>query len=256
VTLIDSHTHLYLPEFDNDREQVVKRAIESGVKYLLLPNIDTDSYPKMIKMSEAYPDTCLPMIGLHPTSAKDNYRQELDAISKKINEHNFIAIGEIGIDLYWDKSYFKQQEAAFREQIQWAKDRHLPIVIHARDSFDEIFKVMEEEIDGNLTGVFHSFTGTAEQAQRIINWGFKIGIGGIVSFKNAGLDKVVKEIDLDHIILETDSPYLAPVPRRRKRNESAYIVHIAQKIAAIHETSIDKVAKKTTENAKALFKLD
>ena len=255
MTLIDTHTHLYLPEFDEDRSLVVKRAIEAGVEYLLLPNIDSRSYPDMIKLSKAYPNSCFPMIGLHPTSVKDNYRQELDAIYKKFNEHKFIAIGEIGIDLYWDKTYFKQQETAFRAQIQWAKDWHLPIVIHARDSFDEIFKVIEEEIDENLTGVFHSFTGTIEQAQRIINWGFKIGIGGIVSFKNAGLDKVVKQIDLNHIILETDSPYLAPVPKRGKRNESAYLIHIAEKIAALHETSMEKVAKITTKNARALFKL-
>ncbi len=254
MTLIDTHTHLYLPEFDEDRSFVVKRAIEAGVEFLLLPNIDSRSYPDMIKMSEAFPNCCFPMIGLHPTSVKDNYRQELDAIYKKFNEYKFIAIGEIGIDLYWDKTYFEQQETAFRTQIQWAKDWHLPIVIHARDSFDEIFKVIEEEIDENLTGVFHSFTGTIEQAQRIINWGFKIGIGGIVSFKNAGLDKVVKQIDLNHIILETDSPYLAPVPKRGKRNESAYLIHVAEKIAALHETSMEKVAKITTKNARALFK--
>ena len=195
------------------------------------------------------------MIGLHPTSVNGNYTDELKLVEDHLETGRYVAVGEIGIDLYWDKTFKEQQEKAFRYQIDLAKKYKLPIVIHARDSFDEIFKIMDDVIDENLSGVFHAFTGNEKQAERVVEWGFKIGIGGIVTFKNSGLDKVVNNIDINHIVLETDSPYLAPVPKRGKRNESAYIVYIAQKIAEIKNIPLDVVAQITTNNAKQLFKL-
>lgn len=252
---IDTHTHLYLPEFDQDRDQVIKEAIDNNVKKLLLPNVDSSTINPLMDMVKKYPTYCFPMIGLHPTSVHEDYKKEMDNIESWLNKENFIAVGEIGIDLYWDKSYQKQQEEAFRWQLNLAKKYDLPVVIHARESFDEIFKIVDEEIDDRLTGVFHAFTGNNNQADQIIKWGFKIGIGGIVTFKNAGLDKVVRNIDINHIVLETDSPYLAPVPKRGKRNQSAYIKHIAEKIALIKNISTSEVADVTTKTAKQLFKL-
>jgi len=252
---IDTHTHLYLPEFDQDRDQVIKNAMDNNVYKLLLPNVDSSTINPLIDLVKKYPAHCFPMIGLHPTSVKEDYEQEMKIVESWLKKEKFIAIGEIGMDLYWDKTFQKQQEEVFRRQINLAKENDLPVVIHARESFDQIFKVIKEEIDDRLKGVFHAFTGTVEQANQIIDWGFKMGIGGIVTFKNAGLDNVVRNIDINHIILETDSPYLAPVAKRGKRNQSAYVKHIAEKIALIKEVSVEEVAQMTSANAKQLFKL-
>jgi len=252
---IDTHTHLFLPEFDSDRSQVVENAKNNGVKKLLLPNVDSSTSESLKSMVRLFPEYCIPMAGLHPTSVNENYKSELNKVEKFLAENEVCAIGEIGIDLYWDRTYIKEQEEVFRYQIDIAKNNNLPIVIHARDSFDEIFQIMNDVDDEKLNGVFHAFTGNEEQAQRIINWGFKIGLGGILTFKNSGLDKVVNTIDINHIVLETDSPYLAPVPKRGKRNESSYIKYIAQKLAEIKNISIDEVARITTKNAEQLFKI-
>ena len=255
MQLIDTHTHLFLSEFDNDRDQVIENARANHVEKILLPNVDKSTINDLILLVDKYPHFCMPMIGLHPTSVKENYQEELSEVEKWLEKRKFYAIGEIGIDLYWDKSYLAQQEDAFLYQINLAKKYNLPIVIHARESFDEIFKILDKEIDNNLTGVFHAFTGNEEQAKKILEWNFKIGIGGIVTFKNSGLDQVVNNIDINHIVLETDSPYLAPVPKRGKRNESAYLKYIANKIAEIKNISVEEAAEITTSNAKQLFKL-
>lgn len=255
MQFIDTHTHLYLPEFDQDRDLVIKNAIDYNVQKMLLPNVDSTTINPLMDLAKKYPSNCFPMIGVHPTSVGEEYQKELDIVESWLKKEKFIAIGEIGMDLYWDKTFQKQQVEVFRRQLYLAKKYNLPVVIHARESFDEIFKIVDEEADDRLTGVFHAFTGTVEQANQIIEWGFMMGIGGIVTFKNAGLDKVVRNIDINHIILETDSPYLAPVPKRGKRNQSAYIRHIAEKIALIKEISIEKVANITTDNAKQLFRL-
>ncbi len=253
--LIDTHTHIFLPEFNNDREEVIQNARNSGVDKILLPNVDSTTSESLVNLAEKYPDFCLPMMGLHPTSVHENYKEELKKVDVWLQRKKFYAIGEIGIDLYWDKTFKTQQEEVFRYQVQLAKEYNLPIVIHARESFEEIFKIVGNEIDERLSGIFHAFTGNQKQAEQIIEWGFKIGIGGIVTFKNAGLDQVVENIDINHIVLETDSPYLAPVPKRGKRNESAFIVYVAQKIAEIKNISIEEVARITTHNAKQVFRL-
>ena len=250
----DTHTHLYLEQFDKDRKQVIADAIGEGVKYMLLPNIDSFSINGMMKVCDAFPENCFPMIGLHPTSVDSNYKEELEIVENKLSDKNFIAIGEIGIDLYWDKTYKREQEYALRYQIELAKKHKLPVVIHTRNSFSEIFEIMEDVISSELNGVFHCFTGSVEDAERVIDLGFKLGIGGVLTFKNSGLDKVVQEIDLEHILLETDSPYLAPVPFRGKRNTSAYIPYIANKIAEIKNVPIKEVSEITTNNAISLFK--
>lgn len=255
MQFIDTHTHLYLPEFDQDRDQTITHAIDNNVQNMFLPNVDSTTILPMLDLVVQYPLHCYPMMGLHPTSVKENYQKELKLVENWLEKVEFIAIGEIGIDLYWDKTFQKQQEEVFRRQLDLAKKYGLPVVIHARESFDEIFKIMNEVVDEQLTGVFHAFTGNNEQAEQIIGWGFKIGIGGIVTFKNAGLDQVVRNIDINHIVLETDSPYLAPVPKRGKRNQSAYIKYIAEKIALIKNISVNQVAEITTKNAKQLFKL-
>ena len=226
----DTHTHLYLNAFDEDRDKVVKKAITENVECMLLPNIDRGSVDGLLKLCNKFPDNCFPMMGLHPTSVKDNYREELESVKDWFEKGDFIAVGEIGIDLYWDKTYQKEQEEAFRFQIDLAIDKDLPIVIHSRESFDEIFQVLEDYRNTELKGVFHCFTGTAKQAGLAIELGFYLGIGGVVTFKNSGLDKVVENVDMEHLLLETDSPFLAPMPFRGKRNESSYINLIANKI--------------------------
>lgn len=255
MQFIDTHTHLFLPEFDDDRNKVIVNAQKNGVEKILLPNVDGTTIDSLLDLASKYPDFCYPMMGLHPTSVKENYKEEIENVENWLQRRKFYAIGEIGIDLYWDKAYKIQQEKAFRYQINLAKKYDLPIVIHARESFDEIFKIMDDVADEKLYGVFHAFTGDEIQAERIIEWGFKIGIGGIVTFKNSDLNKVVHNIDINHIVLETDSPYLSPVPKRGKRNESANIIHIAEKIAEIKNITLREVAEKTTFNAKQLFSL-
>jgi len=255
MQFIDTHTHLYLPEFDQDRDQVIKNAMDHNVQKMLLPNVDSTTINPLMDLVKKYPSNCFPMMGVHPTSVRVDYEKELDIVESWLKKEKFIAIGEIGMDLYWDKTFQKQQEEVFRRQLNLAKKYNLPVVIHARESFDEIFKIVDDEMDDRLTGVFHAFTGDNNQAAQIVHWGFKIGIGGIITFKNAGLDNVVRNIDINHIVLETDSPYLTPVPKRGKRNQSAYVHYIAEKIALIKEISIEKVANITTDNAKQLFKL-
>jgi TatD DNase family protein len=253
--LIDTHTHLYLEEFDGDRHEMVKRAIDSGVQKMLLPNIDNGSIDGMLELCQAFPENCLPMMGLHPTSVKENFEEELKIVDEWLEKQKFYAIGETGIDLYWDKTHQKEQEKAFIHQINLAKNYKLPIVIHSRNSFDEIFAILEKHNSKELTGVFHCFTGNLAQAEKIIEMGFMLGIGGVITFKNSGLDKVVDELNLKHIVLETDAPYLAPVPYRGKRNESAYIRIIADRIAKIKNMTLEKVTEITSANARSLFKI-
>jgi TatD DNase family protein len=254
MILTDTHTHLYADQFNEDREAMLQRAFNNGIERIFLPNIDRSSIEGMLKMQTQYPKNCFPMMGLHPCSVDGEVEKELALVKEWLDKGGFCAVGEIGIDLYWDKTFFKQQQHAFRQQINWAKEMGLPIVIHARDSFDEIFKIVDELNDERLTGIFHCFTGTIEQAEKIINYGgFKMGIGGVVTFKNAGVDKVVQQIDLKHLVLETDSPYLAPAPNRGKRNETSYLLNIADKISDLHEISVAEVARITTENSKEVF---
>lgn len=255
MILIDTHTHLFLEHFDEDRASVVENAMKNGIKKMFLPNIDSTTTEKVVQMAKDYPSVCYPLIGLHPTSVKKDYKEELKQLKYWLQKEKFYGIGETGIDLYWDKTFIKEQQEAFKFQIKLAKQTGLPLIIHARDSFDEIFAIVDKLNDEQLKGVFHSFTGTAEQAEKILSYkGFKIGVGGIVSFKNSGLADVVAKIGMKHLILETDSPYLAPTPKRGKRNESSYLTYIAQKIADIYGTDIETVAKITTGNAEKLFK--
>jgi TatD DNase family protein len=253
--LIDTHTHIYLPEFDGDRDEVIKRAVKSGVVKHLMPNIDVDSVSQMLEVEYRHPGICYPMIGLHPTSVKVDFESHLDKLESLVTDHKFYAIGEIGIDLYWDKSHLNEQIIAFKRQVTFALQKELPVVIHSRDSFHEVFKVLEEFRGSGLKGVFHAFTGTVFDAEKAIGMGFMLGIGGIVTFKNSGLDKVVRQISPENIVLETDSPYLAPVPHRGKRNESSYICLINDKIAEILGLTAEKTASIIWSNSVQLFGL-
>ncbi|HVA97815.1 MAG TPA: TatD family hydrolase [Bacteroidia bacterium] len=250
----DTHTHLYAKEFDIDRNQLIENAIQKGVQRFFLPNIDSTFITDLLQLKNNFPENCFPMIGLHPCSVNENYVQELAIAANYLSKEKFIAIGEIGIDLYWDKTFFSQQQFAFRTQIEWAKKWNLPIVIHSRNSFDEVYEILSETNDNKLKGIFHCFSGNVEQAKKIIALGnFKLGIGGVLTFKNSGLDNVVKEIDLEHLVLETDAPYLAPTPHRGKRNEPSYLVLIAEKLAAIKNCSVEEIAEITTQNSKIIF---
>ena len=255
--LIDTHTHLYSSQFDEDRNDVIQRSLAKGVQKMLLPNIDQSSIEGMLTLADNYPNICYPMMGLHPCSVDENSQEILKNLESFFTEnHKFIAVGEIGIDLYWDKTFLKEQIEAFEIQINWAKKYKLPIVIHARDSFNEIFEVLDQMNDEHLTGVFHCFSGNLEQANKVLSYGgFKLGIGGVVTFKKSGLDEVVTNISIDHLILETDSPYLAPTPYRGKRNESSYIPLIAEKLSLIYGISEEEIGIITTQNALNLFKL-
>ena len=252
---IDTHTHLFSSQFDIDRHQVVQKAIEQGVDKMLLPNINSETLEAMHQLCKDFPQHCYPMMGLHPCDVKDDYEEELKIIKSHLDKGKYVAIGEIGIDLYWEKSTLDIQKKAFRQQLEWAKEYDLPVAIHIRKSFDTIFEVLEEVNDQNLRGVFHCFTGSKEQGQKAIEMGFMLGIGGVVTFKNSGLDKVLKELPLEKLLLETDSPYLAPTPYRGQRNESSFITIVAQKLAKIYEVNLEEVAIKTTQNAKTLFNL-
>jgi TatD DNase family protein len=255
MKLIDTHTHIYLPEFDADRDEAISRALDSSVIKLLLPNIDTRSVDQMLLTVARFPAICFPMIGLHPTSVKEDYLNQLDSLEKLWSKHRFIGIGEIGIDLYWDKTFIKEQFYSLRRQIAFAIEKSVPVAIHSRDSFPEVFSVLDEFEGKSLKGVLHAFTGTIEDARRAIRMGFLLGIGGIVTFKNSGLDRIVKEIGPEHLILETDSPYLAPVPFRGKRNESAYTSLINKKLAEIFGMGEEEVASITYDNSTRLFNL-
>ena len=257
MDFIDTHTHLYSSQFDEDRDDIVLNCIEKGISKLLLPNIDLTSIDGMMCLVEKYPNTCYPMLGLHPCSVDEYVDDALEKLQEYFTEnHKFIAVGEIGIDLYWDKTFLIQQIKAFEIQINWAKKYNLPIVIHARDSFDQIFEVLDRLNDEQLRGVFHCFTGDLNQAKKVLSYGgFKLGVGGVVTFKKSGLDEVLKNISLEHLILETDSPYLAPTPYRGKRNESTYIPLIAQKLSSIYGVSEEEIGNITTQNAINLFNL-
>ena len=250
----DTHTHLYLNEFIDDRDEAIQRAVKAGVEYMLLPNIDSNTVGPMLDLCRKYPSNIFPMIGLHPTDVKENYKEELIVVEQYLEKERFYAIGETGMDLYWDKTFVEEQKISLRAHIDLAKKHNLPIVLHSRDSFDEIFEIIDDTIDEGLAGVFHCFGGNLQQAQKIINRGFKLGIGGVLTFKNSGLDEVIKNISLNHIVLETDSPFLAPKPFRGKRNESAHLIYIAEKLAEIKNVSIGEVAEITTQNAIELFK--
>ena len=258
MQFIDTHTHLYSEQFDEDQESKIREAIDSGVGKFFLPNIDLDSVKGMNTLVKKYPRQCYAMMGLHPCSVGADYKNVLDQFDKNLaKDSHYIAIGEIGIDLYWDKTFLKEQQDAFRIQINWAKKLNLPIVIHCREAFDEILEILDEVNDDSLKGIFHCFTGNLEQAQHILNYGnVKLGIGGVVTFKNAGLDKVVSQLNIEDLVLETDSPYLAPAPYRGKRNESAYLIRVAEKVAEIFQLSMSEVARITTENALEIFTID
>jgi TatD DNase family protein len=257
MNLIDTHTHLFASEFNDDIDIVVQNAIGNGVSKMLLPNIDSTTTNNMLQLCNKYPQNCFPMIGLHPCSVKkDNIEKEILHVEEMLTKNNFIAIGEIGLDLYWDKSTLSYQKVAFESQIKLAKKYQLPIVIHVRDSFNEAIEIVEKLNNENLSGVFHCFTGNIQEAERIINLeNFYLGIGGVVTFKNGGINNIINQISLDNIILETDSPYLTPTPFRGKRNESKFLVNIAQKMSEIYEIDINEIANKTSSNAKNLFKI-
>ena len=251
--LIDTHSHIYSTDFMHDLDEVIQRAYSNDVRKIILPNIDSSSVKNLLNLVDTYPHICFPLMGLHPTSVNHDYQEELQVVEYWLKKRKFYGIGEIGIDLYWDKSFLDEQTHAFRFQLELARQYQLPVVIHVRDSFDEVYHILNELKDDNLTGVFHSFAGTAEQADLIINLGFKIGVNGIVTFKKSGLEEIIRKIDPSNLIIETDSPYLTPAPFRGKRNESSYLVHIAQKIADLHQMTVGDIAQITTENARKLF---
>ena len=251
--MIDTHTHIYLDRFKEDIDAILKRAAAVGVERFYLPNIDKESIPDLKALAAAH-DQIYPMMGLHPSHVKEDWEEQLAAVWEELEgETKYYAVGEIGLDLYWDKTFIAEQQEAFRRQIRKAKEMHLPIVIHCRDAFDETFEVLEAEADEQLFGIFHCFTGNLEQARRALALNLKLGIGGVVTFKNGGLDKVVAELKTEDLVLETDAPFLAPAPFRGKRNEPAYLEQIAQKIADIHQISKEEVSRITTENALKIF---
>ena len=251
--LTDTHTHLYSDHFNEDLSLVMQRAFDSGVKRLFIPAIDSATTEAMYSLEKQYPDNVFLMMGLHPTSVKSNFEQELEHVIREFSKRHFFAVGEIGIDLYWDKSNLENQKKAFKIQIQLAKKYKLPIVIHCRDAFDEIFKILESENDDDLFGIFHCFTGTEEQANKAISFNMKLGIGGVVTFKNSKIDTFLNKIDIKNIVLETDSPYLSPVPYRGKRNESSYLSLVCKKLAEIYQLSEEEISLITTQNSKDVF---
>jgi len=253
MVLTDTHTHQYYETDTAKRAEQMQRCFDSGISRLFLPNVDSASIPLVMDMVNAYPQNCYPMMGLHPCDVKENWQQELALIEQAVQQHKVYAIGEIGIDLYWDKTFLAEQQQAFRQQIGWAKAAGLPINIHCRNAFDEVYAILQQEHDDRLHGIFHCFSGTLQQAKQITDLNFMLGIGGVVTYKNAGLDKVVAEISLQHLVLETDSPYLTPVPYRGKPNQSAYLTYVAQKVADLHQTDLETVARITTKNSEIIF---
>ena len=253
MILTDTHTHLYSEAFDDDRDEMMQRAMQQGVQRFFVPAIDSTYTERMFQLEKNYPNEVFLMSGLHPTHVKENYKEEIAHVEALLAERKFYAVGEIGIDLYWDTTFLSQQQEAFQYQIQLAKKYNFPIVIHCRDAFDEVFEVLEKEKDDALFGIFHCFTGTKEQAEKAISYHMKLGIGGVVTFKNGKIDKFLHEIPLEHIVLETDAPYLAPTPYRGKRNESSYVTNVLEKVAEIYQLDTKKVAQITTENSKAVF---
>ena len=260
MEITDTHSHIYLEEFTGDRKEMLNRAELEGVRKILMPAIDSETHEQVLETERSFPGKCFAMMGLHPCSVKANYKEELEIVKKYLAQRKFIAVGEIGLDFYWDKTFTKEQFEAFNQQIEWAQKYDLPIVIHSRNSIDECIEVVSkhqnaclQDRQGKLKGVFHCFSGNEEQAKKIIALNFYMGIGGVVTYKNSGLDKVVEQIDMKHIILETDAPYLTPVPFRGKRNECSYIKYVAQKLAEIKKITVDEIAAITTANAETLF---
>ena len=254
MIITDTHTHLYSEQFDDDRVEVIERALAAGVTRFFIPAIDSSYTKSMYALESRYPNNMFLMTGVHPTHVKNDYLEELAHIKEQLNSREFVAIGEIGIDLYWDRSTLKLQQEMFRLQIQLAKQYKLPIVIHCRDAFEEVFQILEEEKGPELFGIFHCFTGTLEQAQKAISFNMKLGIGGVVTFKNGKINQFLKQISLEHIVLETDAPYLAPVPCRGQRNESSYILNVLEKLSDIYSMSSLEIASITTKNSKSIFK--
>lgn len=253
MQIIDTHTHLYSEQFDADRNEMVERAISSGIERMYMPNVDSESIEGMLALEAAYPKNCIAMMGLHPCSVKANYKEELAIVEKWLSKRKFVAIGEIGMDLYWDTTFEKEQEDAFRTQINWAKKLNIPIIIHARNALDNIIDIVTSEKDERLRGIFHCFSGDAGQAKQVIDLGFHLGLGGVLTFKKSGLDKIVVDVPMSSIVLETDAPYLAPTPKRGKRNESSFTLYVAQKLAEIKGLSLAEVAETTTKNANLIF---
>lgn len=255
MTITDTHTHLYSEAFEEDRTEVIERALAAGVTRFFIPAIDSTYTKEMYALENTYPNNMFLMMGVHPTHVKDNHLEELTHVKEQLKTRKFIAIGEIGIDLFWDQSMLKAQQDMFRAQIQLAKQYKLPIVIHCRDAFNEVFEILEEQKGPDLFGIFHCFTGTFEQAKQAISYNMKLGIGGVVTFKNGKIDKFLNQIDIKHIVLETDAPYLSPVPYRGKRNESSYILNVLEKVSDIYGFSKDYIAEITTQNSNTVFKL-
>ena len=255
MQIIDTHTHLYLNQFKDDVDLVIERAKNAGIDKFIFPAIDSSHFEDMHELRNRYPENIYLMSGLHPVSVKDNYKEELNLVLKSLETHNYVGIGEIGIDLYWDKTFLKQQQEAFEFQIRLAISNNLPIVIHCRDGFDEIFEILDAEKCSKMRGIFHCFTGTLVQANRAINLGFNLGIGGVVTFKNGGIDKFLNKIDIKNIVLETDAPYLSPVPHRGKRNESFYVTYILKKISELYGLNEQEIAKITSKNALEIFNI-
>lgn len=253
MLLTDTHTHLYSEEFSEDRDLMIARALEKGVKRFFIPAIDSSYTEKMFELEAKYPENVFLMMGLHPCYVKEGYEAELAHVEKQLASRKFAAIGEIGIDLYWDKTTLEMQQIAFRQQIQWAKKYKLPINIHCREAFEEIFEVLESEKSDELFGIFHCFSGTYEQALQAISYNMKLGIGGVVTFKNGKIDQFLHQIDLKHLVLETDAPYLAPAPFRGKRNESSYLQLVAEKLSQIYQMPVEEIARITTENSREVF---
>ena len=255
MQLIDTHCHIYVDAFDNDRPQMIERARDNGVSRMLMPAIDSTEHDAMLQLEQQYPGQCIAMMGLHPCSVKENVEKELTIVRNYFEQRSFLAVGEIGLDFYWDVSFKEQQYTSFHMQIDLALHYAIPIVIHSRESTDECIRVVKEHQKGNLKGVFHCFSGSAEQARQITDLGLYLGIGGVLTFKKSGLDAVMKETGINQVVLETDAPYLAPVPFRGKRNECSYIKYIAAKLAGIKEMGVDEVGNITTANAEKLFRL-
>lgn len=256
MTITDTHTHLYYPEFGDSLEVLLEKAGKKNVTRFFMPNVDSTSMQMMYDVNKKFPDNCFMMLGLHPCSVKENYKEELAIVERELNNKKFVAIGEIGIDLYWDKTFFEQQQDAFSTQIQWALEKQLPIDIHCRAAFDETYEIIQQYYGKGINhhpGIFHCFSGDIAQAEKVIALGFKLGIGGVVTYKNSGLDKVVDAVDIKHIVLETDSPYLAPVPFRGKTNLPEYIYNIAERVAFIKQMSLSELAEITTKNSVEVF---
>jgi len=249
----DTHAHIYLKDFDEDRSAMLLQCIDNDIRQIYMPNIDHTSIDDMLEVEHRHPGQCFSMMGLHPGSVKKDFESELYKVEEWLSKRRFVAIGEMGTDLYWDKTFWEQQQEAFRIQVGWAKKYRLPVVIHCRESIDQTIELLEPLLDGKLTGIFHCFSGDIDQAKKIILMGFYLGIGGVVTFKNGGLDKILPDIALDKLVLETDSPYLAPTPHRGKRNSPLYIPHIANKIAEVKNCSMEEVRLVTTRNALTLF---